>query len=268
MSKLTKLAAVAAVVPILGLSSPALAAGNPGQIEQGDIYRVRNLTVAANGAFSGDFVAATCGDTVQFRVRIHNGGPESLTNVKVSATLNTAKGTSHGSTVSVSADNNLHNAVVTDIAGVNTDKATTMSYVNGSTELLGYSATPGQSPVLGGLPDGILAGGVNIGSIGPLTPDTKSVQFKAKVNCDVTPPTPGDIKVCELSTKKVITIREDQFDANKHTKDLTKCNAPVTPVTPTKLVETGPGDVAVLFAGVAALAAAAYRVVLRRQDAR
>jgi hypothetical protein len=32
------------------------------------------------------------------------------------------------------------------------------------------------------------------------------------------------IKVCDLSTYKVITIREDDFDAKKHSKDLTLCN--------------------------------------------
>lgn len=31
------------------------------------------------------------------------------------------------------------------------------------------------------------------------------------------------LKVCELATKKIITIKESDFDANKHTKDLNKC---------------------------------------------
>lgn len=31
------------------------------------------------------------------------------------------------------------------------------------------------------------------------------------------------LKVCELATKQIITIKESDFDANKHTKDLTKC---------------------------------------------
>lgn len=38
--------------------------------------------------------------------------------------------------------------------------------------------------------------------------------------------TPGDIIVCDLTTNKVITIKEDQFNANKHSKDLNDCKTP------------------------------------------
>jgi uncharacterized repeat protein (TIGR01451 family) len=222
MSKLSKLAAVIAVVPVLTLSASAFADGNPGQIETGDIYRVRNLTTSS--AFA-DNTSAVCGNTVQFRVRIHNSGPETLTNVNVAATLNTANGTSHGSTVTVTADNNLHGASATANAGVTTAANTTATYIAGSTQLLDYSATPGGESVIRNLADGIVGAGVNIGSVGPTTPETEEVQFSAKLNCATTPP-------------------------------------PVTP--PTVLVNTGAGSVAGIAAVVAIASAAAFSLVSRR----
>jgi uncharacterized repeat protein (TIGR01451 family) len=300
MSKFSTIAAGLAVVPVLGFAAPVFAATNPGQIESGNIYRVRNVTATPSpSAPFADTVSASCGDTVQFRVRVHNSGPEALTNVKVAATLDGNSATSHGSKVTVSADNNLHDAVVTDTAGVSTDKATKISYVTGSTELLGYSATAGQSPVLGPLPDGIVAGGVNMGTVGPLTPDTESVQFKAKLTCDVEQPkdikvcnladkkvitiketefdaakhskdlndckttTPGNITVCELSTKKVITIKETEFDAAKHTKDLNKCATTVTP--PTELAKTGPAETVAVVLGAIVAGTVASRLFLSRR---
>jgi uncharacterized repeat protein (TIGR01451 family) len=263
MSKVLNIAAGLAVVPMLAFSTSALADANPGQIESGNIYRVRNLTT--NGGFVTNGTA-TCGDTVQFRVRIHNAGPEALTNVKVAATLNGATGTTHGSQVTVSADNNLHGATVTANAGVATDKAASISYVSGSTELLDYSATPGGENVLRALPDGITASGVNIGTVGPLTSDTEEVQFKAKLVCETTQV--NQIKVCKIATKEIVTINENQFDSAIYTKDLSKCNLTTTTATPTTLVKTGAGDVVALFAGVAAIAAVGYNWVLRRQNAR
>lgn len=38
---------------------------------------------------------------------------------------------------------------------------------------------------------------------------------------------PKDIKVCELSTKQIITIKESEFDASKHSKNLTDCKEDV-----------------------------------------
>lgn len=242
MSIISKALTIAAVLPVLALTGSAYAGnGGPGQIGQGDIYRAKNVT--NNTAFA-DNINAICGDTVEFRVRIHNGGPETLTNVKVAATLDQAASTtSHGSQVSLSADNNLHGAVVTANAGVNTDKATTATYVSGSTQLLDYSTTPGNENVLKNLPDGILSSGVNIGSIGPLTTDTEEVQFQAKLSCPTPPVTPP---VTPPSTP------------------------PATPgqPTPTALVNTGPGSVAAIFAAATAVGAIVYRRLLTRRLSR
>jgi uncharacterized repeat protein (TIGR01451 family) len=188
MSKILKAVALMAALPIMAIAVSAHADAAPGQIEQGDIYRVEDIT---NNTTFADNITASCGDTVAFRVRIHNAGPATITNVKVAATLNqSTASTSHGSVVSVTADNNLDGATVTANAGVNTAAATTATYVSGSTELLNYSATPGDESVIENLPDGILGSGVNIGSIGPLTSDTEEVQFEAKLSCPA-PVTPA-----------------------------------------------------------------------------
>jgi hypothetical protein len=219
MTRLSKLAAVVAALPVLAIA-PLAHADGVGQIGQGNIYRVKDVT--ANGSFATD-ISSACGHTVQFRVRIHNGGPDTLHNVRVSATLHGNSSTSHGSVVRLSADNNLHNAVVTANAGVNTSGATTADYISGSTQLLDVHGT-----VLNDLPDGILNAGLNIGDIGPLTADIKSVQFKAKLNCSTPAPKPAPAPAQELPN-------------------------------------TGPGEVAGLFASASALGAAGHYIVARRR---
>ena len=120
----------------------------------------------------------------------------------------------------------------------------------------------------------------------------------ANVIVDKTCVPPKDIKVCELASKKIITIKEDQFDASKHSKNLKDCEAnkitvceiaskkiitidenkfdaskhsknlkdcETTPVTPAELPKTGAGDgVAAALALGAVVASASYYVASRR----
>jgi uncharacterized repeat protein (TIGR01451 family) len=103
---------------------------------------------------------------------------------------------------------------------------------------------------------------------------------------------PGQISVCELSTKKIITIKESEFDSNKHTKDLSKCDSTTTKInvcelatnkiisieksqfdaskhskdlTKCELPQTGPTENIVAVVGLSALIASiAYYVASRR----
>ncbi len=178
MFKLLKIAAFALLVPVLALSGSATVAA-AGQIEGGNIYRVRNVT--QNGQFT-DPASATCGDTVQFRVRIHNPGPGPLNNVRVAATLPAGEAQSHSSTVTVSASDAPD--VITDTAGVNLDKAGSLNYIGGSTELLDPHGSKLQN-----LSDGIVSGGVTLSkAVGVSTEQMRLVQFQAKVACPDTPP--------------------------------------------------------------------------------
>ncbi len=84
------------------------------------------------------------------------------------------------------------------------------------------------------------------------------------------PALPNKITVCELDTKKIITIDEKDFDAKKHSKDLNDCKdipvvPPITPEVPTELPQTGLTDNSVAVIGLGALIASiAYYVASRR----
>ena len=176
MSVIKSFAASVLIVPVV-VASTAFAAP-AGQIEGGDIYRAKNVT--KHTAFADPITADVC-ETVQFKVRIHNPGPDALTNVKVKATLNTEVSASHSSQVTVSADN-ANPATTTDTAGVKLSKAAGMTYVAGSTELLDANGSK-----LSTLADGILGNGVNAGTVGVSLDQKRFVQFQAKVNCPETP---------------------------------------------------------------------------------
>lgn len=78
------------------------------------------------------------------------------------------------------------------------------------------------------------------------------------------PKTPGDITVCELATKKIVTIKESAFDSSKHSKNLDDCKE-TPPVTPPELPKTGMGENIVAILGLGALiASAAYYIASRR----
>lgn len=197
MNKVLSIVAGAVMVPAITFSSVSAAAA--GQIEGGDIYRVKNVT--KNVDFT-DPASATCGDTVQFKVRVHNPGPDSLTNVIVKATMPSATATSHSSLVTVSSEN-ANPTSRTDTAGVNLDKAGKLAYVAGSTELL-----DAHNSKLSTLGDTVLTTGVNIGTVGVSTEQKRFVQFQAKVECEApaTPATPAVTPAKIASTGPESTI--------------------------------------------------------------
>lgn len=82
--------------------------------------------------------------------------------------------------------------------------------------------------------------------------DTAQVNVKSEA-CPTPNPTPvvKDIKVCDLNTKQIITIKENTFNANKHAKDLNKCKT--NAVTPNKLPQTGPAETLAQVLGLGAL---------------
>lgn len=73
-------------------------------------------------------------------------------------------------------------------------------------------------------------------------------------DCKVVPPTPADIQVCELATKNVITIKDNEFDAAKHSKDLNDCKEEV----PQVLAATGPEALLTGLFGSSALGYGAF----------
>jgi uncharacterized repeat protein (TIGR01451 family) len=231
MYRLFKTVTALAVIPaFVFASAPATLAAAAGQIEGGDIYRVKNVT--QNSAFANSVTADKC-QVVQFKVRIHNPGPDPLTGVQVSATLPSSAQSSISSLVTVSAAN-ANPTSVTDTASVTLPAAYSISYQPGSTQLLDPS-----NALLQTLPDGIVSGGVNVpGGVGVSLGQIRFVQFSANINCPVTPavtPTP------------------------------TPTPAPGKGVT--SLPNTGPGSTIAIFGGVSALAGIGHYLVSRKQRA-
>ncbi len=192
---------VAIVAPLTLAATPVLAS-TAGQIEGGDIYRVRNVT--KGGDFADPTNADKC-ETVQFKVRIHNPGPDALTGVKVGATLPSGASTSHSSKVTVTADN-ANPKTTTDTAGVKLSGSYKISYVGGSTQLLDAN-----NSVMQTLPDGIVGGQVNIpGGVGVSTQQKRFVQFSAKVDCPEVPPvvSTGECKAVsiKLGDNRKVTV--------------------------------------------------------------
>ena len=153
---------------------------------------------------------------MQFRVRIHNPGPEEINDVRVAATLPATVATSHSSTATVSASDAPD--VITDTAGVNLDTAGTLSYVAGSTQLLDPNGS-----VLQTLGDGIVGGEPSISNC-VSNNQMRLVQFSADVDREETP-----------------ECTENHPSENP------------TGVTPGAIASTGPADFISGLAGVSAL---------------
>lgn len=266
--KLSALALTAVFVSSLAAFIGVVNAEGEGQIEGGNIYRVRNVT--KGGDFTDPANADAC-DIVQYKVRIHNPGPGALSEVNVKATLPAGAATSHTSTVTVSAQN-ADPASTSDTAVVNLSSSQSISYISGSTELLNPSGG-----VISGLPDGITQGGVNIGNVGVSIDQLRFVQFKAKINCPEQPPctdnpeTPGDECNPKPPCEDNSQTPEDECNPKPPVTPPTTPEQPGQPQppvsgasTPESLPDTGPGDVAAVFVIFSVAASAAYKVGTNR----
>lgn len=227
--KIKTLIAGAVIAPVVAVSG-VVSAATAGQIEGGDIYRVRNVT--KNTDFADPINAAKC-ETVQFKVRIHNPGPDALESVNVKATLSGEAATSHSSKVTVTAAN-ANPSTTTDTAGVNLSESLKLTYIAGTTELLDAN-----NAKMSTLPDTIFTSGVNIDTVGVSTQQKRFVQFQAKVDCPTPPVTPP-----VTPTK------------------------PTAPAKPAELPKTGAGDVIATVLGVSVLAAVAHRLFTSRRLSR
>ena len=252
MSKVSKIAAGLAVVPMLAFAAPAFA-DSPGSLAGGpDIYQVRNVT--QNGSY-GSSASAACNETLKYSVKLSNTDFGQLTDVIVKASLTSGNMNASATT----ADNGT--TTTSGHVSVTLPSNGSLNYVESSTHLYKADGT-----FIKDLSDGVTtASGVNAGDLAGST--TEFLQFQAKVNCP-TPPTP--IQVCRLADKKIVTINEDQFDSTKYTKDLSKCaSTPVVhPPAPTKLANTGPGQVAGIVAATVVAATAGANFILSRRSAR
>jgi hypothetical protein len=188
---------------VFAFNGLALAAA-AGQIEGGDIYRVRNVTKGTD--FMDPASADKC-ETVQYRVRLHNPGPDPVTNVNVKATLAATAGTSHSSTVTITGGN-MNPASTTDTASLTLSESLKIAYVPGTTQLL--DANGG---VMSQLPDTIFTSGVTVSSVGVSVDQKRFVQFQAKVDCPQPPQPQPSTGICKLLTLTVTNKEQREVSA-------------------------------------------------------
>lgn len=178
--KRASLIVAALAVTIVG-SATVFAAANGG-IESGSIYFAKNVT---KGTGFSKTSAADKGETVQYRVRIHNPGPGVISGTTVKATIPSGVTNNANSTVTLNAINNSQ-GTVTDTTAVNLAGSYTVAYIPGSTELLDASAVK-----ISTLPDTILSSGVNVGNVGVSLAEKRFVQFSVKINAPEVPKCPA-----------------------------------------------------------------------------
>jgi uncharacterized repeat protein (TIGR01451 family) len=203
MTKSIKSATVGLFASVAVLAFPAVALATNGQVEGGDIYRIKNVT--KNVDFTDPASADKC-DLLTYKVRVHNPGPSPLTNVKVKATLPGGAATTHTSTVTVSADNSSP-ASTSDNAVLKVSSSQSIAYQSGSTQLL-----DAHDGFLKTLPDGITSSGVTIGNVGVSIEEKRFVQFNVKVDCPVAPPQVS----FACTALDVVKVSRTQFDFTAH----------------------------------------------------
>jgi uncharacterized repeat protein (TIGR01451 family)/LPXTG-motif cell wall-anchored protein len=165
-------------------------------------------------------VDAQPGDTLNYRLNVKNDGQTQLSNVMLSDKLPAGVSLVPGSVKILNA-NNPNGAYIQDgdklvAGGVNIG-----AYTAGSNALVIYKAKVADAAQL--------ACGMNkLTNTATVTPENippKSDTADVNVPKDCAPE-PKPIQVCDLSSKKVITIDEKDFDAAKHSKNLDDCKAP------------------------------------------
>lgn len=76
---------------------------------------------------------------------------------------------------------------------------------------------------------------------------------------------PEKVTVCEIATKKIVTINKTDFNESKYTTDLSKCAETPVAVTPSELPQTGAGESIVAVLGLGSIVAGvAYYIASRR----
>lgn len=210
-------------------------------------------TVRVNGVADKTFkenVSVNPGDKVDYQIHFKNTGDTQLTNVSIRDILPTGMKYVPGST-------KLHNDSGTrSVAdGITTNGLNIGGYLPNAGAYLLFTAQAGNSSELP-------CGPQTMRNTAMATTTAGQEQDTADVSVNNGQCAPGKITVCELATKKIITIDETAFDASKHSKNVADCNVPPTP---SELPTTGPAETALSILGLGSLVASAgYYISSRR----
>lgn len=162
-------------------------------------------------------IAAKPGDTVNYRMEINNTGTADLKNVILKDQLPQGMSFVPG-TVKILDTNNPSGAYVTDGDKIVTSGINTGGYNPGTNAIVVFNAK--------------VADNANLPTCGPQTlTNTASAQPEGQNpksdTADVTTTKDCEevkkIDVCDLTTKKIVTIDEKDFDSKKYSKDLNDC---------------------------------------------
>jgi uncharacterized repeat protein (TIGR01451 family)/LPXTG-motif cell wall-anchored protein len=224
-------------------------------------FTVSKQVRAAGTATWSENVATKNGDTVDYQIEYKNTGTTEQSNVVLKDVLPQGVEYIPGSTylknASNSAAKNVSDNLVT-AGGINIG-----NYTPGSNAFVKFSAKVNTKEADLKCGDNVLKNVASANTNNGSKSDDANVTVNKK--CE-----PGKITVCELATKKIITIKESEFDTAKYTKDLSKCadtpvTPPVTPPTPPELPQTGVGENIVAVLGLGALiASVGYYIASRR----
>jgi len=203
---------------------------------------------------------ATAGETVDYLLQYKNTSnaqqdsvtfrdtlPAGMTYVNGSTTYGNAK-----TPAGVKASDNIANGT-----GINVG-----SYAAGANAWAIFSAKAPANDVLKVCGTNTLVNTAKVNTGGTSVSDTADVVINKEC-------LPGKITVCELSTKKPITINESDFNTSKYSKNFDDCKStPVTPpttTTPPELPHTGASENILAVTGLGALIASiTYYVASRR----
>ena len=213
-------------------------------------------TVRINGATDKTFkesVTAKAGDKVDYQIYFKNTGGTPLQNVVVKDTL--PKGVTY-----VKDSTYLHtDAGTKQVAdGVTTGGIIIGGFAAGGDAYIKFTATVDPST------SDLICGPNTLKNVAKATTSVGAKEDTADVTISKEC-IPGTINVCELSTKKTINIKETDFDAAKHSKNLDDCKTTTPPTTPPELPHTGMSENIVALTGLGAMIASiAYYVASRR----
>jgi len=219
-------------------------------------FTVKKEVSTDGKTWSDDSVSATAGSTVQYRITYQNTGTTQQDNVILRDMLPAGETYVAGSSyIANSVTGGQYKTTIDGIAastGVNAG-----SYQPKGNVYYKFSAKlPSEDSLTCGI--NTLVNNARATTNEGYKEDTATVT----INKECKPVVPGDITVCNIATKKVITIKETDFDATKHTKDLSKCQETTTPP---ELPHTGIGENIVAITGLGALiASAVYYIASRR----
>lgn len=156
------------------------------------------------------------GEVVDYLVEYKNIGEAQNDNVMISDTLPTGTSYVDGSTV---LGNALHPAGLKASDNITKSGINIGSYKQGGGAWIIFSAKVAENDKLPACGTNTLINKVRA------TTDFGWKEDTANITVDKTCVPPKDIQVCDLASQKIITIKEDQFDASKHSKNLKDCEA-------------------------------------------